>query len=517
MKILFVFPNIDCGGVKPVGLSSIMSTCYESGHRVRLFDTSFLDTESVIDNEHYLGSNSAGEEILNYRHTDVEKYKLTKEKRSVSEELHSTLEEFKPEVVAISAMSTEWKLSTHILREVKRFDGSIYTVLGGVHAYADPEGAIAEESLDMICIGEGEEVFIDLLKRIESGSNYEDTAGFWVKRNNKFHKNSIGQVVDHLDRLPYLNYDFYDDRLMLRIYDGAVYRSGDQLITRGCYCRCSYCLYDKIHKINSATLKLRSYDIDRIVAELSYLKERYRLNFFRFQDATFLSVSEHYLKELAKRYSSQVGLPFVIDVSPETVSEEKARALVEMGCVSAGVGVETGNEKMRFEICNKPVKNKTILKAFNILNSYELRTVSFLLIGFPMETLDTYWDTVKLVREAKVKVPTLGFVYPFKGTRLRELAVRLNLFDEEAEKKGEVGYTRGWPAIKNPNITVEEYRGLIRTFPLYVKFPEKYWNEIKISEKFNEEGNKVYQKFADIYKKEDLYNSYFPEDKTVTV
>lgn len=515
MRILFIFPNIDCGGIKPVGLTSVMNSCRAAGHEVRLFDTSFFDIRYIIQNDRYLGINEAGEEVLNYRHVDVSGYGLVKEKKNVEQELCSVLREFKPQVVGISALSMEWKLAVHLFRSTKSFDNSIYTILGGIHAYADPEGAIAEDSVDMVCIGEGENCLIDLLERVESRVDYEKTNGFWVKKDGKLYKNSIGQLVHNLNKLPYLDYDFYDDRLMLRVYDGSVYRSGDQVITRGCYGKCLYCLFNTMQQINSDNSKLRRYDLDRIISELVYLKKRYRLNFFRFQDSTFLSLNQPYLRELAKRYSKEVHLPFVIDVSPQTVCEEKVRALVDMGCVAVGVGVETGNEKMRFEMCNKPVKDKTILKAFDTLNYYGLRTVSFLMMGFPMETIDMYWDTVRIVREAKVQAPTLGFVYPFKGTRLRELSLKLNLFDEDAEEKGEIGYSRSWPAIKNPNISIDEYRGLLRAFLLYVKFPERYWKEIKKTEKFTEEGDMVYQKFSKIYKAEGLYNSFFPEENMI--
>ena len=57
--------------------------------------------------------------------------------------------------MGISALSTEWKLARHISRAVKTFNSSIYTVLGGIHAYADPVGVITENSIDIVCIGEG--------------------------------------------------------------------------------------------------------------------------------------------------------------------------------------------------------------------------------------------------------------------------------------------------------------------------------------------------------------------------
>ena len=54
---------------------------------------------------------------------------------------------------------------------------------------------------------------------------------------------------------------------------------------------------------------------------------------------------------------------------------------------------------------------------------------------------------------------------------------------------------------------------IMRTFCLYVKFPEKYWKEINKAERFTDEGEKVYRKFAEIYKQEDLYDTYFQEEK----
>ena len=54
---------------------------------------------------------------------------------------------------------------------------------------------------------------------------------------------------------------------------------------------------------------------------------------------------------------------------------------------------------------------------------------------------------------------------------------------------------------------------IMRTFCLYVKFPEKYWKEINKAERFTDEGENVYRKFAEIYKQEDLYDTYFQEEK----
>jgi len=493
-----------------VGLTSLMSVCRAAGHEVKLFDTSFFDTKDITENKRYLGMTEAGEEILNFKPVDVTPYNLVKERCDVGGKLKVVLNEFSPDVVACSVLSVEWSLCTRLLLIAKSCKKNVFTVVGGVHTFSDPDGCLAEEAVDAICIGEGEIVLLDFLQRYGNGKDYETTPGFWVKKDGKVFKNRVGQVLTKLDNLPFFGYDFYDDRLNLRIYDGSVYRSGDHTLTRGCYGKCSYCLYDRMHRVNRDNSKLRRYSIDRFIDELTYLKDKYELNFFRFQDATFLAVSEKYLSELSAKYAQKVGLPFVVDAAPETITNNKARAMADMGCVSASIGVEVGNEKRRAELCNKPVTDAMIIRAFALMNSVGIRTVSFLLLGFPLETLEDYWDTVHLVRKARVQAPAIGFVYPFKGTKLREMAVKLNLFDEKYETEG-IGYSRGFPAIHNPRISEEHYRGLLRTFYLYVKFPEKYWQEIRRAEKMDHQGNLIYQKFAQIYSEKMLYNKLSPD------
>ena len=48
-------------------------------------------------------------------------------------------------------------------------------------------------------------------------------------------------------------------------------------------------------------------------------------------------------------------------------------------------------------------------------------------------------------------------------------------------------------------MSYEELKGLQRTFLLYVRFPKSEWPEIKIAEKFDEEGNRIFEKYKKIY------------------
>jgi len=509
MNILFIFPNIDIPGYKPIGISSLIAVAKKLDHKVRLFDTSFYNVKELSSNMVFLNSKQAGEEVLNFIPVDLSKYGIEKKDVDLKLVFSSVLSEFKPDLVALSIFSQEYALGMFLMKIVKEVDKNILTICGGIHCYADPEEVINNESVDLVCVGEGEKVLENLLKSLEQKVDYTNIRGLWSKSDGKIIKNPPGDYV-HLNELPFLDFDEYDNRQFIRAFNGKVYRSVDICLTRGCFERCIYCLHNKIYETYNSC-DIRKYDIDRFIAELEYLKERHEINFIRFQDSSFLNVDETYLAEFSRKYKDKIGLPFVIDSTPQSVTYNKIKYLKDMNCQSISIGIETGNEQHRLKYLNKKATNKQIINAFDIVHKFNIRTVGFVLLSFPFETRENIFETIRLIREARVSAPNLGFVYPFKGTKLRELVINQGLFDKDTEINNSPQYSRDYPAIKNSNISEEEYRGIYRTFLFYCKFPEKYYNDIRIAESFDLKGNTMYKKLKDLYFEKNLFNNYLEE------
>jgi anaerobic magnesium-protoporphyrin IX monomethyl ester cyclase len=501
MRILFVFPNIGDGGYKLVGVSTLSALAKKAGHETALFDTSFMDTSSISKVKHFKSNNSIGEEILNFKPIkDTQVH--DKHKVDLKSTFLSKVVSFKPDILAVSCLSTEWYLSQLILDFTKEFDPSIFTIVGGRHCIADPEGTIAHPTVDAICVGEGELAFMRLLEALEKGEVDYSIPGLRIKsKDGSIHQNSPKGYLLELDDLPYLDNEIYQEGQFYRPFYGKLWRSLDFNLMRGCNEFCNYCQMPKMYEFYGGDRTIRRYSIDRAIEEFVWQKNKWDLDFLRFHDESFLIVSTQYLKEFGDKYSKEVELPFVIDVSPLTVTAEKARALKEMGCVSASMGFETGNEEFRKDQ-NKAVSSKQALKSFHALADVKIRTVSFNMLGFPGETRDLIFDTIAFMRAAKVHSPSINFVYPFKGTALREQVVREKLFDPATEEYGTAQWSRDFPAIHNPNISPEEYAGIFRTFLFYCKMPKKYWGDVKMAEKFTDHGNAMFKKMREVYMNE---------------
>jgi hypothetical protein len=50
-----------------------------------------------------------------------------------------------------------------------------------------------------------------------------------------------------------------------------------------------------------------------------------------------------------------------------------------------------------------------------------------------------------------------------------------------------------------PQLTADQIKGLVRTFPLYVKMPKEYFAKIAIAEQLNNEGDSVFLELSELF------------------
>ena len=504
MKILFVWPNKDQFGFKPLGISLLSALCKEKKHETRLFDTTFIDM-GYEDNTHNK------EKICIYKPIDFSDYSIEKMRVSLKQEFITTLTNYHPDIVSYSALTDEYQIALQMSRITKEFDPAIINIVGSKYATICPENVINEPSVDFVCVGEGVEAFPELIKNIDKGEPTNKIRNIWTKEKGTIIRNPVRPLLQNLDILPYVDWDIFDDRQFLKPFDGKIYRGGDWMSNWGCPNKCSYCINDYLHGLYGLKGYLRAYSVDRAIDELCFLKKKYSLEFLKFHDEDFLLRNINYLTHFAERYENEVGLPFVIETSPMSTNEEKVKILKKMGCASVSLGVECGNAEYRKTVLNRRDKITEIFSAYSLFNKYHIRNSSFNLMGLPYETRELIFDTIELNRNANVMVPNVGFFFPFEGTKLRELCINEKFYDPNSPHI----YAHGVPALTLPGISREELVGLHKTFVLYCKLPRFLFPIIERAERNDEIGNEIFSYLADIYKKYVMESSgFFPNTMT---
>lgn len=502
MKILFVWPNKDSFGFKPLGLSLLSALARRQGWETKLLDTTVIDFD-FTDNK------AAGEQARIFKPVDLTPYGHRKRKIDLASHFTNLFEEFNPDCLAFSVLSDEVFVADEISGIAKKIHPRLPVIWGGKYPTINPEKTLLQHPVDFVCVGEGLDAFPEFLEGLAGRRDVTKIHNIWA-RAEKDHviKNDVRPLRQNLDDLPYVDWEIFEDSQFYKPYEGKVYRSGDHMLNWGCPYHCTYCINHLYHNIYHNKYFVRRYSIGRIIAELKYLKERYSLEFFKFHDEDFLMRPLQNLAELGEAYRSEVNLPFVIETNPKSVTPEKVRCLKEMNCVSASLGVETGDNDLRKNLLGRADSETDIIRAFGLLNDAGIRTSSFIMLGIPFETRETYETTIRLLKQARVKNPCTGFFFPFEGTELRKTAINEGFYDPGQERV----FKRNEPSLRFPHLCKSELIEMRHVFNLYVKLPEEFKPYIRRSETLDGTGRQLRTRLIQIYDDTVFANDGFYRD-----
>ncbi len=432
-----------------------------------MFDTSAYEEYSErIDS----GQTSVGQ-FVPFEDIDRDK------KCSVANDLLDLLGGWRPDIVCSTAFTNTYNVAIRLLQIVKAHT-SIPTIVGGIHASLVPEQVIAEDCVDMVCVGEGEGVISDLC----DGVHRSEIKNIWYKESGVVVKNEMRPLIE-LDSLPYQDFDDYEEGNFYRPLAGKLYKSVSVDISRGCPHRCSYCVNHTFQKMNKGLGKYhRVKSVGNALGNIVHLKKKYKPELIRFWDEDFTILPIEYLREFAKDYKRYVDLPFLVYARVDTMSEEKARLLKSMGCVTIAMGIESGNPLVRKSVLNRHMTNEVIRRGFEIVRKAGIRCSAYNIIGLPHEGRKEIFDTIRLNKECRADSSSVVFLEPYQNTAIYRDCVKAGYIKE--------GYTPTFdfftPHIKEILISHEELRGILKTFILYVKAPRLLWGIIRLCERHND-------------------------------
>jgi radical SAM superfamily enzyme YgiQ (UPF0313 family) len=343
------------------------------------------------------------------------------------------------DLVGITLMSNYWDNAIQITEKIKE-NYDIPVVWGGIHPTIRPDECL--DHADMVCIGEGEESFSELARKMEKGQHYHDTKGMGFKVNGKKINNGHRALpgtknaeCTSLDQLPFQDYDYKTQYMM----------QGDDIVkmnlevitqsrllefyqtqpTRGCPFGCTYCINNTYLQMYPHQKPIRMRSVDNIIKELQEAKRN--LPFVKvmlFEDDAFFIMPLEIIREFGKKYKELIKMPLAITgAAPSTLTREKLAILVDAGLISLRMSIETAAKKTK-QFYKRPASNNQVLKNTRLLNEYRNYTKIFYNL-----ILDNPWDTDEDVVEtlmfmSKIRTPyQLGLssltLYPATGVYRR--------------------------------------------------------------------------------------------------
>jgi anaerobic magnesium-protoporphyrin IX monomethyl ester cyclase len=391
MKVLFIYPNINTQVGFNYGIAYISGLLKSRGH-----ETYLLNINEKLG--YPLDSGRIRKDILR----------------------------IKPDMIGFSVLTNQYKYALEMAKNIKSyFNGPI--VFGGIHPTMDPRGVLAEEAVDCLCIGEGEEAFLEL---VEKGAP-KGIKNMAYRENGNPVLEPLRPYTD-ITKLPFKDYTVFDFQQLIDAKDGWVGLTA----SRGCPFRCTYCLNHKIMRLykdhgHLPKEYLRRHTVDEVMQEIEYLVGHYeRIKMFIFDDDIF-TFDKEWLREFSGKYREVTDMGFVCNAHARVFDEEMARFLRDAGCKIVKFGLESGSDRIRKEVLNRHMTNADIERAFDVAHKFGLHTSAFVMIGLPYEEKKDIMDTVKLLARIQPGRFRWSLFFPFIGTRAYDIARDAGFIDFE--------------------------------------------------------------------------------------
>lgn len=419
MKVLFVYPNHIGDTQIRLGIGYLSSYLKKFEHETDLLDLTFgFDKDAV--------------------------------KKKISD--------FNPDLIGFSVLSPEFDFSIKVAKFIKE-NFNVPIIFGGVHPTLSPEDTIANKDVDMVCIGEGEIPLLELLGKMKNKEDITTILNIWVKKDGIVFKNPVRPLEIDLDQFPFPDRDIFDKRHFLKGKRGSPI-----LTTRGCPYQCTFCSNHALNKVYDFKNYVRYRSIDNVMSEIQLLKDKYQVKSIMISDDTF-SIRKERVAEFCTRFKT-TEMTFNCMANPNSVNREMMFNLKNGNCVSVHMGIENGNDNIRYNIMNRHFSKEQITNAFIWAREAGLKTASFNIIGVPGETRNTIKETIELNRRCKASLSQASIYYPFPHTKLGEFCRENNLISNRKIKS----YFND-SILDLPTISRKEMISLQRTFQLYVGVP----------------------------------------------
>lgn len=387
-----------------LGIEYLSSALKAAGHEVKLY------YEPALFHNFFYDSNFLHDRFFSFR-----------------ERLLARLEKDKPDLVAFSVISDNYRWSAEMARAVRERCGAAI-VFGGVHPTSVPEHVLRDRACDYVVVGEAEEALPELAAALASGRDPSGISNVGGWREGKPFLNPPRPLLVDLDSLPFPDKDlFYEEcALMVR-------KSYMAVGSRGCRFACSYCWNSMTRKVYPGGYYRRR-SPENLVAELVWARKRYGIERVTFYDEVFTSDPE-WLGKFLELYAREVGLPFFCCVHPSEITEETVKLLEKAGCGAVNIGVQTTNEKLAMEALNRSASNAASARALGLLRNTGIYVYSNFMLGLPGQTLEDVENDLLFCARNKADLPAIYWLRYYPGTRILDHALAAGIMTEEQAEK----------------------------------------------------------------------------------
>jgi len=430
-KIAFVQPRIPDGNYLPnLGIMILASVLLKEGYEVKIFD------ENI--------------------HDDIE----------------NAILEYSPDIIGFTCVTAAIDNAARTAAIFKNKLSKVIIVVGGPHLSAVPKETFENYvSFDYGFVGEAEVSFLRFCEEFFYGNGKTDHIPGLVYRNkNVVFVNRAENFLEDitLDQLPFPAWHLLPMEEIFSKTTHGLFSRGKRIMpvmtTRGCPNYCGFCC-------RVMGFKFRKQSLDKVLAEVQWLYDTYKIDEIYFEDDTFTQDPEraHALLDGIISLKLPIYVKFANGLRADKVDRLLLEKMKAAGVYWVGFGIESGSMHTQ-KLMRKFLDLELAAKNVKLAKQMGFKVGSNCIIGYPGETLKSIKDSIAYFLKLHLDSFAVVTCVPFPGTTAWQVCEKNSWFTDRAKK-----YENYWfevfkvtPLIETPYLTAKDLSRAI--FWVYVRF-----------------------------------------------
>ncbi len=340
----------------------------------------------------------------------------------------------KPICVGISSMTgTQISFAIEAAKIVRKSsNGKIPIVWGGTHPTILPEQTLESEYVDVICMGEGDITFMEIIEALQAKKLLKKIEGIAFKSGSQKIITAPRTLINVEELLPvpwelidinkYIHRDFYVKAVARRLDIGQT--------SRGCPYQCGFCSTAAIRQ-----RKWRAMSVEKALQRIIEPVRRFNLDCIWIRDDEFYINRDRAYKICEGIIASGLKIKWYtsgtrVDVFNKATDEEII-LMKRSGADTMKFGAESGSNRI-LKLIKKGIRAEDTIEANLKAKRCGIIPAFALMVGFPTETFDEINQTidlsVRLKRDnAQAQFEGIGTFTAYPGTSLYDMALQFGL------------------------------------------------------------------------------------------
>jgi anaerobic magnesium-protoporphyrin IX monomethyl ester cyclase len=352
------------------------------------------------------------------------------------EEVRRRIVELKPDIVGCTAITPAIYKAERLLQIAKAVNPAIVTVLGGIHGtFMYPQVLKEAPWIDAVVRGEGEQVFLNLVRAVDEGRFASDPGsvrGIAYLAHDAEGGGEAGKVVATPAEPPIQDLDRILPDWSILEWDKYIYipmgkRVAIPNFARGCPFTCSFCSQWKFWR------DYRIRDPKKVVDEIETLVREHDVGFFILADEEPTIHRKKFIAFCEELIARDLGILWGINTRvTDILRDEKLLPMYRRaGLIHVSLGTEAAAQ-LQLDRFNKETTIEQNKKAIRLLREAGIVTEAQFIVGLENETAETLEETYRMARDWNPDMANWAMYTPWPFSDLfQELGDKVEVFDFE--------------------------------------------------------------------------------------